>query len=114
MFIKAPSKKWVKKMAILEEECDCNCINPQFLKQFAKKNKFKRFIKMKKVKLKLFVWTDFMSDYTEGLAFAIAENENQAKLMIIEKTKYNFDFNWGNLEVLSLDEPVAYGVAGGG
>ena len=51
MFIKAPSKKWVKKMAILEEECDCNCINPQFLKQFAKKNKFKRFIKMKKVKL---------------------------------------------------------------
>ena len=33
--------------------------------------------------LKLFIWTGFCPDYTDGLAFAIAGDETEAKKLII-------------------------------
>ena len=66
-----------------------------------------------KKKLKLFIWTEFCPDYTDGLAFAIAENETEAK-KLIEK-ELNCDvYTWGNLEIRRLDHRVARAVYGGG
>ena len=63
-------------------------------------------------KLKLFVWTDFARDYTGGLAFAIAKDENEAREMILNANKSDI-YSWGNLEVKSISK-CAYCVAGGG
>ena len=64
-------------------------------------------------KMKLFVWTTFSPDYTEGLAFAIAENVAQAMSLVIEQHGYN-PSEWGTLKILPLDTPVARSVSGGG
>lgn len=64
-------------------------------------------------KLKLFVWTGFESDYTAGLAFAIAKTENDARKSIIEKMGYG-PCNWGELEIRDLSSPCAFYVTGGG
>jgi hypothetical protein len=37
------------------------------------------------MKLKLYVWEDFRPDWTEGLAFAIAENIEEAEQILFEK-----------------------------
>ena len=63
--------------------------------------------------MKLFVWTNFAPDYTKGLAFAIAANLADAIALIIEKHGYN-PSEWGTLETLPLDTPVARSVSGGG
>ena len=72
--------------------------------------------------LKLFVWVDFEPDYTDGLAFAIAENEDDARKQIIDFdrkatgwTSLDLDYaEWGILEVHPLDAKVARCVGGGG
>lgn len=78
--------------------------------------------------LKLFIWTDFMPDYTDGLAFAIAKNETDARNQIsddfnltisntgtltIEQVSSTIDIEWGKLEIRSLSEPVCRWVCGG-
>ena len=63
-------------------------------------------------KLKLFVWTGFSPDYTDGLAFAIAKTEKQAREAIIEKCGWD-PSNWGVLEIRKLEDPCAYFVYGG-
>ena len=76
--------------------------------------------------LKLFVWTGFYPNYAGGLAFAVAETEEEAKEMVIEATNIDTDrgegpeygippIEWGTLEVRSLTsgEKFAYGVLGG-
>lgn len=63
-------------------------------------------------KLKLFVWTGFCPDWTDGLAFAIAKTEKKARAMIIADMKYD-PYNWGNLEVTDIVE-CAHCVPGGG
>jgi len=76
--------------------------------------------------LKLFVWTGFYPNYSSGLAFAVAETEEEAKRMVIEATNIEPDecrgqdygiphIDWGTLEVRSLTskEKFAYGVLGG-
>lgn len=68
---------------------------------------------MLKKKLKLFVWTGFSPDYTDGLAFAVASDESEAKVMI-EKDRGFGIYIWGNLHIYDLDTPVAYSVSGGG
>lgn len=35
--------------------------------------------------MKLFVWTDVLTDYTSGIAFALAENADEARKLILEK-----------------------------
>lgn len=63
--------------------------------------------------MRLFVWTGFCPDWTDGLAFAIAETCEQAMAMITDKLGYGI-VTWGTLEVHSMSVPVAYAVHGGG
>lgn len=63
--------------------------------------------------MKLFVWTNFSPDYTGGLAFAVAENVADAIARVIEYHGYN-PSEWGTLEILPLDTPVARSISGGG
>ena len=68
---------------------------------------------MKKNKLKLYVWTDFDPDYTGGLAFAIAEDETDARKQIIDTESGKYAYNWGDLHIHELDEKTCYVVPGG-
>lgn len=62
-------------------------------------------------KLKIFVWPEFSPDYTNGLAFAIAETEKDAKDMIAEENGHPPN-DWGPMEIRDI-EPCAYLVYGG-
>lgn len=62
---------------------------------------------------KLFIWTNFCRYYTAGLAFAVAENETQARKLIEKERGYEV-YQWGNLEIRKIDVKVARCVAGGG
>ena len=62
--------------------------------------------------MKLFIWTGFCPDWTDGLAFAIAKDEAEARKLVAR------DFGmeprtWGELEVRRLDQRVAKAVSGG-
>lgn len=69
--------------------------------------------------LKLYVWTGFQPDWTDGLAIAIAKTESEAKQLIIESMccenlQYtDSEIWWGELEVRDI-EKCAYTVSGGG
>lgn len=62
-------------------------------------------------KLKLFVWTEFCPDYTDGLAFAIATNAAEA-MKLVEKNRNCEVYKWGKLEIYPL-ERIARSVYGG-
>ena len=66
----------------------------------------------KKAKLKLYVWTGFSPDYTDGLAFAIAADEANAKKQVIASMGYD-PYVWGNLDVRPLSRRFASAVSGG-
>ncbi len=68
---------------------------------------------MKKTNMKLFIWNDYCPDYYGGLAFAIAETEDAAR-KLIEKERGIPVNQWGNLEVKSLNEPIARQLEGDG
>lgn len=40
-------------------------------------------------KLKLYVWAEFEPNYTDGLAFAIAETEDEARSLVIGEMAHN-------------------------
>ena len=63
--------------------------------------------------MKLYVWNAFAPDYNNGLAFAIAETVEQAQKLVIEARGYE-PFDWGPVQVFTLDEPIAFAVSGGG
>ena len=63
--------------------------------------------------MKLFVWDEFAPDYSDGLAFAIASDENEARELIIDKKGYDPD-SWGSMQVFELDKPIAFYVSGKG
>ena len=63
--------------------------------------------------LKLFVFEGFAPDYTDGLAFAIAHSEEEARELIVKEYGYE-PYGWGELKVYPLDAPIAKAVAGGG
>ena len=65
-------------------------------------------------KLKLYVWEDYATDYTTGLAFAIAEDSDQARQMIEDKNGYRDVSLAESPEVFPLDSPIAFQVTGGG
>lgn len=78
-----------------------------------------------KRKLKLYVWTGFQTDYTEGLAVAIARDEKQARKKVAEAyctwakdketlTRWAQQADWGTLTVYPLNKPQAYAICGGG
>ena len=82
--------------------------------------------------LKLFVWPSFCPNYHDGLAFAIASTEEEAKDLIrakmqlalpddVEEEEWEEQLSapmaydcWGPVQILPLTEPVAFGVEGGG
>lgn len=65
-------------------------------------------------KLQLFVWTDHCSDYTPGLAFAIAHDEKEARELVIKEKGWDPPLEyWGDLQILPLNSPVAFAVSGG-
>jgi len=67
--------------------------------------------------MKLFIWTNFCSDYTEGLAFAIAETEEQARRLValeVYGETGGEPYSWGDLEVRDLNTPIAKQVMGAG
>lgn len=57
-------------------------------------------------KLKLFVWNEFNPCYDNGIAFAVAENEQEAKVMVLEESG-NARAEWGKTEVYELGEKIA-------
>lgn len=65
---------------------------------------------------KLYVWTGFCTDYTPGLAFAIARTLADAELQV--RKKYGGDpsewNDWGTLTVRPLNRRTAEYVCGGG
>jgi hypothetical protein len=65
------------------------------------------------IRLKLFIWRGFDPDYTNGLAFAIAQDEQEARRMVIEDRGYD-PYEWGQLEVRRVDRRAVASVAGGG
>ena len=70
---------------------------------------------MSKNKLKLYIWDDFCSDYTSGLAFAIAETESEARELVRvacgDKTGYDSS-EWGDVKVKEISK-CAHFVTGG-
>lgn len=69
------------------------------------------------MELKLFVWEEFAPDYTNGLAFAIAETEKEAHDMVAAKYLAEkrpwIPSNFGPVEVYELGK-IAFSVTGGG
>ena len=64
------------------------------------------------VKLRLFVWNGFCPDYTDGLAFAIARDEKDAKKLIEED--YGIPVSdWGDLHVYPSTKRHGESVSGG-
>ena len=49
-------------------------------------------------KLNLYIWTEFQPDYSNGLAFAIAETVEEAQEMITAQQDLEID-NWGKLTI---------------
>lgn len=68
---------------------------------------------MRKNHLKLFIWTGFSPDYTNGLAFAIAKDETDAKKLVEKERGYDI-YDWGDLEIKPLTRRIARSVCGGG
>lgn len=60
---------------------------------------------------KLYIWTGFLSNWTGGLAFAVASSEADAREMIKKEYGLKID-NWGTLEVRGMSK-CARCVAGG-
>lgn len=86
-------------------------------KNNSSKNSSKKIVK-EASGLKLYVWHGFGTDYTDGLAFAIASSEEEAKQLVLEYVDLNSDVfdddEWGELTVHSLSTPIAGAVFGGG
>ena len=66
------------------------------------------------MELKLYVWTGFCPDYTDGMAFAIAETVEQARSYVTGYMETEpMPGDWGDLEIRQLSK-CGYGVYGGG
>ena len=65
-------------------------------------------------KMQLYVWEEFAPDYNDGLAFAIAENFEDAQILAMEGHTFNLNKDdWGRVKVYPLDKPFGRLVAGG-
>lgn len=66
--------------------------------------------------MKLYVWTEFEPEYTPGLAFAIADNVDEARELVKRKFREQFKFdanNFGSVEEFELTEKIAFARCGG-
>jgi len=66
---------------------------------------------MSKGKLKLFIFEGFSLDHTNGLAFAIAENEAEARMLIEENRGFGVT-DWGKVSEHPIKKIAC--VSGGG
>lgn len=64
-----------------------------------------------KTKLRLYVWTEFGPDYSNGLAFAIARDEADARKQIEECSDFHIH-DWGVLQDYPLTQRIAKSVRG--
>lgn len=65
--------------------------------------------------MKLYVWRHCcFTDYTDGLAVALAENVEQARAVIAADMGYGATDLERAPEIFELDNPVGFGVYGGG
>lgn len=64
-------------------------------------------------RLRLFIWTGFCKDSTDGMAFAIAKDETEARKLVAEQ-RGGEPYKWGTLEVRRIDQRVARSVDGDG
>lgn len=67
--------------------------------------------------LYLFVWTDVLRDYTPGMAFAVAENLEDALLFLNKQAGFDLDLPVSKLKkykISELKEPIGNHVYGGG
>lgn len=64
--------------------------------------------------MKLFVWTEFNRDHDDGLAFAIAESVEEAKIMILtQRNQVEGKVSWGEvLNIHELSDKVSYSCDG--
>lgn len=104
----AKKVKWIKNNSI-------ETIEEESIKEVTKMNERPIETKPESQELKLFVWTDFCTDYTSGLAFAIATNEADAR-KLVEKDQgcIRKECNWGKLTIYPLTEQISFSVCGGG
>ena len=63
--------------------------------------------------MRLFVWEGFCPDHSDGLAFAIAENIEEAQKLVVKSRGYT-PSDWGTVREFPVTEPRAYCVSGGG
>jgi len=55
--------------------------------------------------LKLFIWKDVLTDYTSGIAFALAENVEEARKIIFAKFEKEEQYLSSRLKADLSDEP---------
>ncbi len=55
--------------------------------------------------LKLFVWEDVLEDYTSGVMFALAENVEEARKVIMDKCEKEDSYTSKTLQVDLASEP---------
>lgn len=66
-------------------------------------------------KMKLFVWTDVLTDYTSGIMFALAKDAEEARKLLREKCSYIPDADLGQTpDEYDLNTPLAFYIWGGG
>lgn len=65
--------------------------------------------------LKLYIWEDFYSDYTDGIAVAIASSLEEAKALVGRDTygPYNLK-SWGDYYTVPLNVPFSVSRPGDG
>ena len=52
---------------------------------------------MARKKLKLYVWDGVLTDWTSGIAFALATSPEEAKQMLIEQGGFKEEYHWNGL-----------------
>ena len=61
--------------------------------------------------LKVYIWDEFNTDYTCGLAVAIAYSIEEAQQLVREE--YGYEPSWGSEPTIRELEPQAHSVSGG-
>ena len=64
--------------------------------------------------LKLYVWEDVLTDYTSGIAFALAESIEQAREAIREKGLSDYRMKDLDSDPLVVEQPEGFYLYGGG
>ena len=76
-----------------------------YLNEYHTKEDSQLFKKKKMKDLKLFIWKDVLTDYTSGIAFALAENAEEARKIIFAKFEKEEQYLSDTLKADLSDEP---------